>query len=120
MTCRRDFARNGYVSMLLSPSTAKGGVISAIVPTVSHGDDTEHDLDVIVTEQGLADLRGLSSKQRARQIIDHCAHPDIPAAASGLPAALAVRQPRPVHPAPDRRGAVLAHPVLTDGTMRAG
>ncbi len=60
VTCRSDFARNGCVSMLLSPSTAKGGVISAIVPMVSHGDDTEHDLDVIVTEQGLADLRGLS------------------------------------------------------------
>ena len=77
MTCRSDFARNGCVSMLLSPSTAKGGVISAIVPMVSHGDDTEHDLDVIVTEQGLADLRGLSPKQRARQIIDHCHEPTV-------------------------------------------
>jgi len=71
-----DFARNGYLSMFLSPSTAKGGAISAIVPMVSHVDHTEHDVDVIVTEQGLADLRGLSPKQRARKIIDNCCHPD--------------------------------------------
>lgn len=36
----------------------------------------EHDLDVIVTEQGLADVRGLSPRQRAKVIIDKCAHPD--------------------------------------------
>ncbi len=71
-----DFARNGLISFFLSPSEAKGGAISAIVPMVSHVDHTEHDVDVIVTEQGLADLRGLSPKQRARQIIDKCAHPD--------------------------------------------
>ncbi len=71
-----DFARNGMISFFLSPSTAKGGAISAIVPMASHVDHTEHDVDVIVTEQGLADLRGLSPKQRARKIIDSCAHPD--------------------------------------------
>jgi succinyl-CoA:acetate CoA-transferase len=71
-----DFARNGYVSIFITPSIAKDGAISAIVPMVSHVDHTEHDVDVIVTEQGLADLRGLSPKQRARRIIDHCAHPD--------------------------------------------
>ena len=71
-----DFARNGYLSIFITPSVAKGGAVSAIVPMVSHVDHTEHDVDVIVTEQGLADLRGLSPKQRARQIIDHCAHPD--------------------------------------------
>ncbi|MFF8991275.1 acetyl-CoA hydrolase/transferase family protein [Streptomyces sp. NPDC014983] len=71
-----DFARNGLISFFLSPSRAKQGAISAIVPMVSHVDHTEHDVDVIVTEQGLADLRGLSPKQRARRIIDHCAHPD--------------------------------------------
>jgi succinyl-CoA:acetate CoA-transferase len=31
---------------------------------------------VVVTEQGLADLRGLSPKQRARLIIENCSHPD--------------------------------------------
>jgi succinyl-CoA:acetate CoA-transferase len=71
-----DFARNAYVSMFLSPSTAKGGAISAIVPMVSHVDHTEHDVDVVVTEQGLADLRGLSPKQRARVVLERCVHPD--------------------------------------------
>jgi succinyl-CoA:acetate CoA-transferase len=55
-----DFARNGYLSVFMSPSIAKVGVISGIVPMVSHVDHTEHDTMVIVTEQGLADLRGLS------------------------------------------------------------
>ena len=71
-----DFARNAYLSMFLSPSTAKDGNISCIVPMVSHVDHTEHDVALIVTEQGLADLRGLSPKRRARLIIDRCAHPD--------------------------------------------
>ncbi|RUO39870.1 propionyl-CoA--succinate CoA transferase [Aliidiomarina taiwanensis] len=71
-----DFARNGYLSIFMSPSTAKGGSISAIVPMVSHVDHTEHDVKIIVTEQGLADLRGLSPRQRALEIIDKCAHPD--------------------------------------------
>ncbi len=71
-----DFARNGFLSAFLSPSTAKNGTISAIVPMVSHVDHTEHDVSVIVTEQGLADLRGLTPKQRAQQVIAQCAHPD--------------------------------------------
>lgn len=71
-----DFARNAYLSVFMSPSTAKGGAISAIVPMVSHVDHTEHDVMVVVTEQGLADLRGLSPKQRATQVIQRCAHPD--------------------------------------------
>jgi len=71
-----DFARNAFISMFLSPSTAKGGAISCIVPMVSHVDHTEHDTHVIVTEQGLADLRGLPPRRRAQQVIDHCAHPD--------------------------------------------
>lgn len=71
-----DFARNGFLSIFMTPSTAKGGTISSIVPAVSHVDHTEHDVKVIVTEQGLADLRGLSPKQRARTIIANCAHPD--------------------------------------------
>ncbi|MGK2316350.1 acetyl-CoA hydrolase/transferase family protein [Gordonia rhizosphera] len=71
-----DFARNGYVSMFLSPSTARGGAISAIVPMVPHVDHTEHDTQIIVTEHGLADLRALSPRRRARLIIENCAHPD--------------------------------------------
>jgi succinyl-CoA:acetate CoA-transferase len=71
-----DFARNAYVSIFMTPSTAKGGKISAIVPQASHVDHITQDVQVIVTEQGLADLRGLSPKQRAKAIIESCAHPD--------------------------------------------
>jgi succinyl-CoA:acetate CoA-transferase len=71
-----DFARNAYLSVFLSPSTAKGGAISGIVPMASHVDHTEHDTMVVVTEQGLADMRGLAPKQRAQLVIDRCAHPD--------------------------------------------
>jgi len=71
-----DFARNAYLSIFMTPSTAKSGAISSIVPMVSHVDHTEHDVQVIVTEQGLADLRGLSPKKRAKVIIENCAHPD--------------------------------------------
>ncbi|MGB3879774.1 MAG: acetyl-CoA hydrolase/transferase family protein [Diaphorobacter nitroreducens] len=71
-----DYARNGYLSFFVTPSVAKGGKVSCIVPMVSHVDHTEHDTQIIVTEQGLADLRGLSPRQRAQVIIDKCAHPD--------------------------------------------
>src|SRR5579864_1544597 len=71
-----DFARNGYLSIFMAPSTAQKGTISTIVPMVSHVDHTEHDVQVIVTEQGLADLRGLSPRQRAHLIIEKCASPD--------------------------------------------
>ena len=71
-----DFARNAYLSFFMTPSTAKGGAISCLVPMVSHTDHTEHDVEIIVTEQGLADLRGLSPTQRARLVIEKCAHPD--------------------------------------------
>jgi succinyl-CoA:acetate CoA-transferase len=71
-----DFARNAYLSFFMTPSTAKDGAISCIVPMVSHTDHTEHDVEIIVTEQGLADLRGKSPTQRAQLVIENCAHPD--------------------------------------------
>ncbi|WP_300083336.1 acetyl-CoA hydrolase/transferase family protein [Propioniciclava sp.] len=71
-----DFTRNAYISAFVTPSTAKGGAISAIVPMVSHHDHTEHDVQVLITEQGLADMRGLAPRKRAKAIIDNCAHPD--------------------------------------------
>jgi propionyl-CoA:succinyl-CoA transferase len=71
-----DFERNAYISIFTCPSVAKGGLISSIVPMVSHHDHTEHDVNVIVTEQGIADLRGKSPMQRAQCIIENCAHPD--------------------------------------------
>jgi len=71
-----DFARNAHISIFVTSSIAKGGKISSIVPMVSHHDHTEHDVDVIVTEQGVADLRGLAPRERALVIINNCAHPD--------------------------------------------
>jgi len=71
-----DFARNGFMSIFMAPSTAQKGTISTIVPMVSHVDHTEHDVSVVVTEQGLADLRGLSPTQRAKLVIENCSHPE--------------------------------------------
>lgn len=71
-----DFARNAYISIFVTASVAKAGKISSIVPMVSHHDHTEHDVDIIVTEQGLADLRGLAPRERALEVINKCAHPD--------------------------------------------
>jgi propionyl-CoA:succinyl-CoA transferase len=71
-----DFTRNAYLSVFSCPSTAKDGKISTIVPRVSHMDHSEHSVQIVVTEHGVADLRGLAPQERARLIIDRCAHPD--------------------------------------------
>ena len=71
-----DFARNSLMSVFVTKSEAKKGAISSFVPMVSHVDHTEHDVDIIVSERGLADLRGLAPRERARVIIDNCAGPD--------------------------------------------
>lgn len=71
-----DFERNAYISIFTCPSVAKNGMISSIVPFCSHIDHTEHDVNIIVTEQGVADLRGKSTRERAQAIIENCAHPD--------------------------------------------
>ncbi|HYG70527.1 MAG TPA: acetyl-CoA hydrolase/transferase C-terminal domain-containing protein, partial [Anaeromyxobacteraceae bacterium] len=71
-----DFARNAAYTIFMAPSTAKDGRISSIVPFVSHVDHTEHDVMVIVTEWGLADLRGRSPREKAELVIERCAHPD--------------------------------------------
>jgi succinyl-CoA:acetate CoA-transferase len=71
-----DFAMNAHLSVILLPSTAKGGNISCIVPMTSHVDIPEHGVDLLVTEQGVADLRGLAPEERADKIIRVCAHPD--------------------------------------------
>ena len=75
-----DFARNAHLAIFVTKSMAKGGAISSVVPMVSHVDHSEHDVDILVTEQGLADLRGLAPRERARVIIDNCVHPDFRAA----------------------------------------
>ena len=99
-----DFARNAWLSIFMTPSSAKNGAISCIVPMVTHVDHTEHDVQVIVTEQGLADLRGLSPKKRARVVIDNCAHPDLQAGAGGIFRARAQIFARPAHAAYSGRG----------------
>ena len=70
-----EFTRNSYISIMMCPSIAKGGRISAIVPMCPHIDNNEHSVQVVVTDQGLADLRGLGPMQRAKAIIEKCAHP---------------------------------------------
>jgi succinyl-CoA:acetate CoA-transferase len=71
-----DFAQNSYISIFVTESTCKGGSISRIVPMISHVDHSEHDVDIVVTEQGLADLRGLAPRQKAEAIIKNCVHPE--------------------------------------------
>lgn len=70
-----DFSRNAHIGIIALPSTAKGGEISRIVPMATHVDHTEHDFSVVITEQGIADLRGLDPRERAQEMIEACAHP---------------------------------------------
>ena len=70
-----DFARNGYLTVFFTQSTAKNDAISSIVPMCAHVDHGHQDVDVIVTEQGLADLRGVCPRERAKLVINNCANP---------------------------------------------
>ncbi|MDE6130096.1 MAG: succinate CoA transferase [Muribaculaceae bacterium] len=70
-----DFTRNAYISIFSCPSVSKGGLISNIVPMVAHVDHSEHSVDIIVTDQGIADLRRKDPVERAYEIINNCAHP---------------------------------------------
>ena len=71
-----DFARNAYLSIFVTQAASKNNTISHVLPMVSHVDHTEHDVDILVTDIGLADLRGLAPRERAQKIIDNCVHPD--------------------------------------------
>lgn len=70
-----EFTRNSYLPIILCPSTTRKGRVSCVVPMVPHVDSNEHSVQIIITDQGVADLRGLGPMQRARAIIDNCAHP---------------------------------------------
>ena len=70
-----DFTRNAYVSIFMCPSIKKDGGISTIVPMVTHVDHTIHSVDIIVTDQGVADLRFKDPIQAAEEIIEKAAHP---------------------------------------------
>lgn len=69
------FAQNAGLSILLLQSEGKNGNISTIVPMVSHHDIIEHDIDMVITEHGVADLRGKDEVKRAQAIIANCASP---------------------------------------------
>jgi succinyl-CoA:acetate CoA-transferase len=71
-----DFNRNAFLSIVVFPATAAGGEISRVVPLTPHVDHTEHDVDVFITERGVAYCRGLSPRERAETIVGECAHPD--------------------------------------------
>jgi len=87
-----DFTRNAYLSIFVAPSTAKNGTVSTIVPLVSHQDHSEHSVQVFVTECGVADLRRHSPVERARLVIDNCAHPKL---SRRLEKAVGVHEGRP-------------------------
>jgi acyl-CoA hydrolase len=70
-----DFTRSAYISIFSCASTRKGGRISTIVPIVSHTDHSEHSVQIVVTENGVADLRGRDPHEHSRAIINNCAHP---------------------------------------------
>ncbi|GHC05594.1 succinate CoA transferase [Cerasicoccus arenae] len=71
-----DFTRNAFISIFTCPSVAKGGAISTIVPLVSHLDHSEHSVQVVITDQGIADLRNKDPHERALAIIENCANPE--------------------------------------------
>lgn len=70
-----DFSRNARICIFAAPSTTKNGAISTVVPMVTHVDHTEHDVHVLITEQGIADLRYKSPREKAKEIIENCSHP---------------------------------------------
>ena len=71
-----DYCQNAGLSIFITKSTAKNGALSCIAPQVSHVDHTIHEIHALITEQGVADLRGLDPVDRAKCIIENCAHPD--------------------------------------------
>jgi acyl-CoA hydrolase len=71
----QDFTRAARLVIVAMPSTAAADRFSRIVPALASADIPRQDVDVIVTEQGHADLRTLSPRERAEAIIDRCSHP---------------------------------------------
>lgn len=70
-----DYCQNAGLSIFITKSTAKDETISSIVPIVSHVDHNIKTANVLITEQGAADMRGLNVIERAQLIIENCAHP---------------------------------------------
>jgi len=68
---------NGGKAFIVLPSTAKDDTISRIVPVLSpgtHVSTSKNDVNYVVTEYGVAQLRGKSAKERALALIG-IAHP---------------------------------------------
>ncbi len=70
-----DFTRAARLVVVAMSSTAAGDRYSRIVPLLASADIPRQDVDILVTEQGIADLRVLSPRERAEAIIDRCSHP---------------------------------------------
>lgn len=78
-----DFVRaanrsEGGKAIIVLPSTAKEGSVSRIVPTLSagtHVSTSKNDVNYVVSEFGVAQLRGRTAKQRAEALI-RIAHPN--------------------------------------------
>ncbi|MDR0534775.1 MAG: acetyl-CoA hydrolase [Puniceicoccales bacterium] len=70
-----DFTRNAHLSIFTCPSVRKDGALSSIVPVCSHIDHSEHSVDILVTEHGVADLRGKDPTERAEEIISRTVDP---------------------------------------------
>lgn len=70
-----DFATNAHTTIFLTRAAQVGEQVSRVLPMVPHVDHHEHNVDVIITDQGIADIRGLSPRERAQVIINNCAHP---------------------------------------------
>ena len=78
-----DFVRaanrsRGGKAIIVLPSTARGGAVSRIVPTLADGthvSTSKNDVNYVVTEHGIAQLRGKAARRRAQELIA-VAHPD--------------------------------------------
>ncbi|MFL0448169.1 acetyl-CoA hydrolase/transferase family protein [Corynebacterium xerosis] len=112
-----DFTRNCFISSFITPSLAKDGAISAIVPFASHIDHTEHDVMVVISEYGYSDLRGLAPRDRAKKMIA-IAHPDYRPLLEEY-VERATSQGRPMHTPHDLATAFSFHQNLAEhGTMK--
>jgi len=71
-------ASKGGRSIIAFPSVTKGGSVSKIVPFLSEGaavTTSRNDVDYIVTEQGIARMKGKTLRERARALVK-ISHPD--------------------------------------------
>ena len=68
-----ETVRNAALTIFTYSLDGKNGILAAVRFVCDH---TEHDVHVIITEQGAADSGGLTSMRARKVIIKNCAHPD--------------------------------------------